>query len=369
VNFSKAVGWRLLAVSQTRLVGILFSVSALTLTSRLQADTFGSGSNAFDIAFVTIGNPGNPADTTGQPNPAGSVPYLYRIGKYEISEQMIDKANALGGLGITKDTRGLDKPATSVSWFEAAQFVNWLNTSTGHTPAYKFDAAGDFQLWTPSDPGYNPNNLFRNDQAEYFLPSADEWYKAAFYDPASGTYWDYPTGSNSPPIPVASGTAPRTAVVLQGELGPADITQAGGLSPFGTTAQGGNVNEWEESALDLSNDEPLERRGGRGGNWGAFPSDLSATLRSAALPFSDGPGAGFRIARAVPEPNVGVFVNAVFGWLLTRRRFLRRCYEVMYVVRSSTEAVADTCTRQCSHITGEPSCEGKRRQGIPSSTA
>jgi len=52
------------------------------------------------------------------------VPYSYRIGKYEISEQMIDKANALGGLGITKDSRGPDKPATNVTWFEAAKFVN-----------------------------------------------------------------------------------------------------------------------------------------------------------------------------------------------------------------------------------------------------
>ena len=68
------------------------------------ADTFGSGANSFSIDFVTIGNPGNPPDAN--PNPAGAVPYSYRIGTYEISELMIDKANALGGLGITKDTRG-----------------------------------------------------------------------------------------------------------------------------------------------------------------------------------------------------------------------------------------------------------------------
>jgi hypothetical protein len=92
-----------------------------------RADTFGSGVNTFSIDFVTIGNPGNPPDAN--PNPAGAVPYEYRIGKYEISEQMIDKANALGGLGITKDARGPDYPATSVTWYEAAKFVNWLNTS------------------------------------------------------------------------------------------------------------------------------------------------------------------------------------------------------------------------------------------------
>ena len=30
---------------------------------------FGSGANTFNIEFVPIGNPGNPADTTGNPNP------------------------------------------------------------------------------------------------------------------------------------------------------------------------------------------------------------------------------------------------------------------------------------------------------------
>ena len=128
---------------------------------------------------------------------------------------MITKANALGGLGITKDTRGSDKPATGISWFEAARFVNWLNTSKGAAPAYKFDAAGNFQLWSEMDAGYNPANRFRNTQAAYFLPSADEWYKAAFYDPTNGSYWNYPTGSNSPPTPVPSSTSPGTAVYSQ----------------------------------------------------------------------------------------------------------------------------------------------------------
>jgi len=33
---------------------------------------------------------------------------------------------------------GTNVPITNVSWYEAAQFVNWLNTSTGHQAAYKF---------------------------------------------------------------------------------------------------------------------------------------------------------------------------------------------------------------------------------------
>jgi hypothetical protein len=116
---------------------IVFIIASAFETSA-RADTFGSGANIFNVDFVTIGNPGNVADTTGSPNPAGSVPYTFRIGKYEISEQMIDNANAAGGLGITKDTRGVNKPATSVSWYEAARFINWLNMSTGSVMAYKF---------------------------------------------------------------------------------------------------------------------------------------------------------------------------------------------------------------------------------------
>jgi hypothetical protein len=176
---------------------ILAAAVSVSFADRAAADTFGSGANTFDIEFVTIGNPGNAADTTGNPNPAGSVPYSYRMGTFEISEQMIDKANTLGSLGITKDTRSADKPATSTNWNEAARFVNWLNTSSGSTPAYKFalqpgdvgyDANANIQLWTPSDAGYNPNNLYRNSLARYFLPSVHEWYKAAYYNRSSGVY-------------------------------------------------------------------------------------------------------------------------------------------------------------------------------------
>jgi hypothetical protein len=286
------------------------------------ADTFGNGANSFEIEFVKIGSPGNPADTTGNPNPAGSVPYVYRIGKYEISEQMIDKANALGNLGITKDTRGPDKPATSVSWFEAAQFVNWLNTSTGHTPAYKFDGNGEFQLWTPDDTGYDANNLFRNSEAKYFLPSADEWYKAAFYDPATNTWYDFPTGSNTAPTSVASGIDPGTAVYRQDlSAGPADVFNAGGLSPYGTMAQGGNVEEWEETELDLVNDLAIGQRFRRAGAWDAFSFTLSVSAWAGSSPNIAHSSLGFRVA-CIPEPRTAMLTSLPFLLALLTRRLV-----------------------------------------------
>jgi formylglycine-generating enzyme len=290
----------------------LTAVVALSATGDpTHADTFGSGANTFNIVFTTIGNPGNAADTTGSPNPAGSVGNTYRIGTYETSEQMIDKANALGGLGITKDARGADKPATSISWNEAARFVNWLNTSTGSTPAYKFDfqpgqggysANANIQLWTPSDAGYNPNNLYRNSLAHYVLPSVNEWYKAAYYNPTSGVYYDYPTGSNSVPDGIDVPNDPNFAAVFNDgnpNPDPNDITNVGALSPYGTAGQGGNVYEWDETS-DPPNSPGSFPRGLRGGFWAGGFGNLDATIRSAVSPTIESNQFGFRVASVSP---------------------------------------------------------------------
>ena len=39
----------------------------------------------------------------------------------------------------------------------------------------------------------------------------DEWYKAAYYNPTTSTYFDFPNGSNTAPTAVSSGTADGTA--------------------------------------------------------------------------------------------------------------------------------------------------------------
>jgi hypothetical protein len=150
---------------------LILGISLLTLgyqtaLAQLVTESCGSGANAFTMEFVTIGNPNNAADTTGSPNPAGSVAYTYNLGKYEVSRNMITKANSAGGLVITLldmssyGGNGVNRPATGITWYEAAKYVNWLNTSTGGTAAYKF-VGGTFQLWSVGDAGYNANNMFR----------------------------------------------------------------------------------------------------------------------------------------------------------------------------------------------------------------
>ena len=309
---------------------LILGISLLTLCYQTASatsllETFGSGANQFSMEFVTIGNPGNAADTTGSPNPAGSVAYTYSIGKYEVSRDMITKANSAGSLGITmadmsnRGGNGVNRPATGISWNEAAIYVNWLNTSTGGTAAYKF-VGGTFQLWSAGDAGYNANNMFRNSLAKYVIASRDEWYKAA-YGNLNGTWNNYATGSDSAPTAVASGTAANTAVYKQGVIvGPADITSAGGLSPYGTMGQGGNVWEWNETAQDGINNTVTEYRGTRGGQYGSLSNNISSSVNGANLPTHQDVVTGFRVA-SVPEPSaLSLLAIGLGGLALVRRR-------------------------------------------------
>ncbi|MCA9238856.1 MAG: SUMF1/EgtB/PvdO family nonheme iron enzyme [Planctomycetales bacterium] len=306
-------------------------VLALVQVDSARADTFGSGENQFEIPFVTIGSPGNAPDTVvpdpvSAPLPRGSVDYTYRMAKYEISEEIIAKANALSAsagdsLGLTVDiSRGPQKPATGLSWFDAARFVNWLNEEKGIAPAYKFNSSDEFQLWEPTDPGYNPKNLFRNTLARYVLPSADEWHKAAYYDPVNNQYWLYPYGSDDPPTAVPSGHDPGTAVYNQN--GPADVQLAGGESPFGVVGLAGNVADFEETTRDLLNLVPTADRGASGGGWiFQLPVNLAASFRNSGSVGAQQPRIGVRIV-SVPEPETSVLAAAlfamIFGGIATR---------------------------------------------------
>jgi formylglycine-generating enzyme required for sulfatase activity len=308
-----------------KILQLTLSLAALAVSAQAQTittTTFGSGADQFQMDFVTIGNPGNVADMTGSPDPAGRVDYNYNIGKYEVSRDMIEKANAAGGLGITLHdmssygANGINRPATGITWNEAARFVNWLNTSQGYQAAYNFTTSwvnDNITLWGAGQ--YSGSNQFRHKDAIYVLPSMDEWYKAAYGSPG-GTWYDYATGSDSAPQAVASGTS---GAVYNGQSGPADITNAGGLSEWGTMAQNGNVLEWNESAFDGSNDDPSESRELRGGSWLNNSGVLGASNRYVDVPPLGYLNLGFRVA-SVPEPSSGLLVLLGLSAVLRRRR-------------------------------------------------
>ena len=258
----------------------------------------------------------------------GSVAYVYNIGKYEISRNMIEKANIEGGLNITMaDMTNFGgnseyRPATDVSWNEAARFVNWLNTSKGYQAAYNLTKSGNnnnITLWGAEQS--SGGNMFRHKDAYYFLPSIDEWYKAAYGSP-SGAWYNYPIGSDGPPFPITGGVSPNSAVYAQPyETGPADITNAGGLSAWSTMAQGGNVAEWNESSLDGGNDNATEERAIRGGSWSQWSQGFESTdVVSGGDPETGGNQLiGFRVAM-VPEPSALSLLTVGLGGLAMIRR-------------------------------------------------
>ncbi len=299
--------------------------------------TFGSGLNEFQMVFVPIGNPGNSADTTAFP--MGAVGYEYEIGKFEVSGNMIDKYNAAFGvqnsLEITKEPFGPNKPATSITWNEAARFVNWLNTSSGGFDAYKFTTNGvndNIELWNATDDplDYDANNRYRSKRANYVLPSHNEWHKAAYYDPLNAVYYNYETGSNDRPTAVSSGTDANTAVYNAND--PADVDQAGGLSSYGVMGLAANAWEWEESSLFVSgiqyNADGADRRGMRGGWWSGDWMNFGSNSRSQLDPLWENRFAGFRVVSLsptgggeVPEPtSLVIFGLGTLGMAYRSRR-------------------------------------------------
>ena len=309
-------------MKRSHLVAALLAAFTLNIQPAAQADTFGTSGNEFTIDFVGIGNTGNAADTTS----FGAVPYEYRVGTYEITQDAITKATASGMSNVTAGAWSGNQPAATISWYEAAAFVNFLNTSSGKTAAYNLTFSGiwSMALWS-SEQAWTAGgtNLYRNKDAFYFLPSENEWYKAAYYNPAGSNYFLYPTASSNAPAAVASGTNAGSAVYNNVASVPALVDSAGGLSPYGTMGQGGNVFEWNESAFDGSNSSSSGDRAIRGGSWLNSELDLRSSTRGLGAPTVEVDFFGFRVA-SVPEPSTYALLalGAVVVLVALRRRRL-----------------------------------------------
>ena len=312
------------------LAGVLTSI-----VMPARADSFGTVGNEFTIDFVNIGNVGNANDpVTGY----GGVSYAYRMGSYEVSQAQIDKASASGLANVVAGAWAGNRPAANMTWYEMAAFVNYLNTSTGHHAAYNLaqippDSFGNTwlqTLWSSAEAWQlDGENLHRHKDAYYFLPGEDEWYKAAFHknDGVTANYWLYATGSNTAPAAVVSGTTVATAVYGAGAVTqPTLVNSNGGLSPYGTSGQNGNV--WEE--LDTPWDSPTQpiiydntahySHVMRGAGWENTADALRSYVESAYTPWTPSPSIGFRVASIVPEPSSAILLLGVAMPLLLRRR-------------------------------------------------
>ena len=286
------------------------------------------------IDWVDVGDPGNAADTTGY----GAVPYSFKIMKFEFRNDQytsflnsvaatdthtlynasmgidprggITQSGTSGGYTYAVKANMGDKPVNYVSWFDAARVANWLtngatSSSSTETGAYTLNG-----LTTGTAPGKNPGALF-------YVPTEDEWYKAAYYK-GSGTnagYWEYATQADTSPTPVSAttvgtGTSGGVSPVVSGNFAnyadnadwngqDGNVTTVGtngGTSAYSTYSMSGNVEEWNDltSTADTA-------RGVRGGNWNSTDGSLARVSWNVYEPATETSQLGFRLSNGVPE--------------------------------------------------------------------
>lgn len=327
------------------MIRILIPTLVLAAVAALPAS---AGTVTFD--FAPVGNAGNAADPeTG----FGAVSYNYAISKHEVTNaQYAEFLNAVaatdsfGGADPTlyspvmdSDPRGgisrsgdpgsysyatkpsMDnKPVNYVSFFDAMRFTNWLHNGqgSGDTETGAYTIGKDF-------------DEVRSPGAKFWIPSEDEWYKAAYHDANAGTvsvYFDYATGSDSvPTIATANSMGdisnPGVGVVnydsgadWNGQNGNVTTVGSAGLasaSPYGTFDQNGNVWEWNEALISSS------FRGLRSGSWDSNLRSLRARIRGNDVPTIETVNVGFRVA-TVPEPSTVLMGALAACGLLVRWR-------------------------------------------------
>ena len=300
-----------------------------------------SASAVVSIDYVSVGNAGNANDSTGY----GAVGYEYQIAKNETtigqyaaflnaaaktdtyalySPSMttsyingISRSGVSGGYTYAVNSGSANKPITYVSWFDAARMCNWMHNGQGNgsteTGAYTLNGAVS-GIYT------------KNAGATVWIPSENEWYKAAYYDATkggTGDYWPCATQSNTMTtndIGVAGAAnyydANGYAIYVGGSSwGITDVGAYGTNSDsfYGTNDQGGNVLEWNDAAVSGSS------RGLRGGSWNNNGINLTSSGRNGNVPSFGFSYVGFRVA-SVPEPSCVVLTLLASGMFVTRRK-------------------------------------------------
>ena len=228
------------------------------------------------IDWVTVGDPGNVGELSGagadppgfgNDRICGAVDYVYRIGKYEVTNgqyrEFLNAAAALGdpnnlyhpsmsthggivrsgdgtpGTPYTYAARDGDAtwdshPVNFISWYDALRFANWLHNG---------QPVGEQDTDTTEDGAYEMSlgsSVVRKLGARAFLPTEDEWYKAAYYKGgASAGYWNYATQSDTAP----TAQAPPGTDMVNGSA-----NYAGLSLPYTTSAVGAYSAKPSDSA-------------------------------------------------------------------------------------------------------------------------
>jgi len=337
-------------------------VSAWCASSRADVLNMGGTQNAdgswdglASLKMVTVGNPGNAADMRYnlhlRPEGYGAVDYVYQIGKFEVTnaqwrEFLTAKATlgdpyglyssgmagmyggiARSGVGTVanpyvytarnNDSDWDNRPVSWVSFWDVARFCNWLHNGQGDG-----DTEGGAYINIGSQ-----DTFARQPGAKWWIPSEDEWYKAAYHknNGVTGDYWDFPTGTNAIPSNQLINPDPGNNENFEGReytIGrPYYTTSVGEFensdSAYVTFDQGGNLREWTEAADFIF-------RCVRGGSWNTdWPQTHASTLSLRGAPTYEGNTVGVRVASIsdIPEPgSITLLLCGIVAALMCRGR-------------------------------------------------
>jgi formylglycine-generating enzyme len=273
------------------------------------------------MEYVTVGDPENAVDPANG-GLFGSVDHAFEMGKYLVTNEQYcaflnaaDPAGAnpngvyLSNMGSDADNGGItftaggaagakysvkagmgSKPVVYVDYYSSGRFANWLgnggmkgsNTDTG--------------VYTITGTTAISNTRTGNTGAgtRVFLPTENEWYKAAYYQGSGNTYTIYPWGNTAPDGNGQVG-GQQVANYWGYTGGPSKVTDVtaypSGKSHYQTFDQAGNAWEWIETIYSGSN------RVLRGGGWGTNATSLPSSLRYNFDPTARGSNFGFRVGR------------------------------------------------------------------------
>lgn len=305
--------------------------AALVVATSILAGTASTGAQTPSIDWLTIGNPRNAPDKSGF---YGEVGYVYQIAKHEVTNAqyveclnfnaVLDDLYSLYNFEMATDPHGgivqigsgtpadpfvyetrpnfADKPLNYVSWYDCMRFTNWLHNGGGFgdTETGAYTTFGQLQ----------PIGARRNPGALIFLPTVNEWHKAAYHDPSqTRRYRWYSSGNTRPTRATANSVGdinnpgPNVAnydqVANWNGSAIGNVTTVGSAGPesesyYGTADQTGNLWEWNEW---------WRGTGWRGKAGGSFVESASAqgswSIAGSAAATIEVFSFGFRPARAV----------------------------------------------------------------------
>lgn len=341
-----------------------FTIVVLAVFSCAAFALAGPPPNDYDFDFVTVGAVGNApysGDSEGGNAGRGQVNYEYRIARMEVTTaQWMEfvntfsvQGNDIAGPGrifswgavVDNTYNGPGRryklnpaapnaalyPVFGINWRDCAQFVNWLNNDKSPSPEALTHGAYDTSSFTQ-----NPNNslndqLFHDPDAKYWIPTLDEWLKAAHYDPdrygqGQEGWWEYSTMSDTPPIPGFPGVGQTSAGDPQGLGEPSRLSIPLGaypdtVSPWGLLDASGGSVEWLEEPFSPSF---LTSRGAAGSRAGSTFSDMlyfdHAGAIDGGIPSLGGGRFGLRIASSVPLPGAAPCLFIALQLTTHRRR-------------------------------------------------